>query len=485
MVHSAWFYGAVGTLITTAQATQYYVDCSASSSGSGTLQSPWNTLAQVNAPTFQPGDTIALKAGTQCNGVLSPKGVGTAAAVIRITKYTQGASASTNPVINGTGAAAAVTLTNQDHWRISNLTVTNPAGQLAARQGIHVTASDGKTHTGIIIDGNTVHHVAGQTNKATHATDFTLSCGILVDVGQAGSRYDNVLVSGNDVSDCGGGGIKVRVGAMDNLGYQARVTQNAIRACGGDGIIISYSDTPLIDYNTAADLGTGAYPWTGGNFAGMWVLGDHNPTIRHNVVTGSIMSAIDSEAFDCDWGNTGNCTVEYNFSRDNAGGAFLNCDGCGTSGGADQIVRYNIFQNDCRFYSNGDKPTLYFYQNVLYCDEANFNMTLPPNTQFINNIIVGNGKSSLPSRSGISWAWNVFQNVKPPTNNGIQGDPMFVNPGSGEDTLASAAGYRLKKSSPALVNGQVILGNGGIDFYGNPVSQTSKPNRGAYNGPGV
>ena len=67
-------------------------------------------------------------------------------------------------------------------------------------------------------------------------------------------------------------------------------------------------------------------------------------------------------------------------------------------------------------------------------------MTLPLNTQFTNNIIVGNGKSSLPARSGISWAWNVFQNVKPPTNNGIQGDPMFVNPGSGEDTLASAAG---------------------------------------------
>lgn len=363
--------------------------------------------------------------------------------------------------------------------------MTNPAGQLAARQGIHVTASDGKTHTGITIDGNTVHHVAGQTNKATHTTDFTLSCGILVDVGKAGSRYDDVLVRGNDVSDCGGGGIKVRVGAMDNLGFQAHVTQNAIRACGGDGIIISYSDTPLIDYNTAADLGTGAYPWTGGNFAGMWVLGDHNPTIRHNVVTGSIMSAVDSEAFDCDWGNTGNCTVEYNFSRDNAGGAFLNCDGCGTSGGADQIVRYNIFQNDCRFYSNGDRPTLYFYQNVLYCDEANFNMTLPPNTQFVNNIIVGNGKSALPARSGISWAWNVFQNVKPPTNNGIQGDPMFVSPGSGQDTLASAAGYKLKKGSPALANGQVIAGNGGIDFYGNPVSQTSKPNRGAYNGAGV
>jgi hypothetical protein len=449
------------------------------------LDKPWNSIAQVNKPTFQPGDIISLKAGTTCYGTLSPKGVGTSNAIIQLTKYTQGTVTTDNPVINGTGASAAVTLTNQDYWRISNLTVTNPAPELAARQGIHVTASDGKTHTGITIDSNTVHHVAGQTNKATHSRDFVLSCGILVDTSNTGSRYDNVLVSGNDVSDCGGGGIKVRVGAMDNLGYRAHVTKNNIRACGGDGIIISYSQEPLIDYNIAADLGTGAYPYSGGNFAGMWVLGDFNPVIRHNVVYGSIMSAIDSQAFDCDWGNTGNCTVEYNFSRDNAGGAFLNCDGCGTSGGADQIVRYNIFQNDCRFYSNGDKPTLYFYHNVLYCDKANFNMTLNKNTKFINNIIVGNGETQLPTRSGIDWKWNVFHNVEPPTNNGIHGDPEFVNPGSGSNTLMSADGYRLKKSSPALKNGQIILDNGGIDFYGNPVSKTMKPNRGAYNGPGV
>ncbi|TQV90607.1 Ig domain-containing protein group 2 domain-containing protein [Cordyceps javanica] len=486
MTRSIWVSGVIGALVSATQATQYYIDCSASSTGSGTLDSPWNSLAQANAPTFQPGDVIALKAGTQCNGVLSPKGVGTAEAVIQITKYPEGGSDNTNPIINGNGAPAAVTLTNQDHWKISNLTVTNPANALAARQGIHVTASDGKTHTGITIESNVVHHVAGQTNKATHSADFVLSCGILVDVGsRAGSRYDNVLVGGNDVSDCGGGGIKVRVGTMSNRGAAARVTRNSVRACGGDGIIVSFSDTPLIDHNTAAYLGTGAYPWTGGNFAGMWVLGDHNPTLRHNVVLGSVMSQFDSEAFDCDWGNSGTCTVEYNFSRDNAGGAFLNCDGCGTSGGANQVVRYNVFQNDCRIYSNGNRPTLYFYQNVLYCDKHDFDLTLPPNTQFVNNIIVGNGHSSLPNRAGISWRWNVFQNVAPPTSNGIHGDPGFVNPGTGNDTLESAAGYRLTSSSPALLNGEIISNNGGVDFFGNPVSDSTKPNRGAYNGPGV
>lgn len=465
-------------------ATTFYADCSHACPGSGTISDPWCSIAEVNKLTFKPGDTLALKSGTTCEGTLSPKGVGTSTSVISITKYNSGGSTA-NPIINGTGAAAAVTLTNQDYWRISNLTVTNPASSLAARQGIHVTATDGKTHTGITIDSNTVHHVAGQTNKATHSADFVLSCGILVDTANKGSRYDNVLVQNNKVSDCGGGGIKVRVGAMDNQGEKAHVTKNTIQQCGGDGIIISYSNEPLIDYNIASDLGKGAYPYTGGNFAGMWVLGDHNPTISHNVVYGSIMSVADSQAFDCDWGNTGNCTVEYNFSRDNAGGAFLDCDGCGTSGGADQIVRYNIFQNDCRINSNGNKPTLYFYQNVMYCPDKAFDWVLPTNAVFTNNIFVGNGNSSLPNKSGIKWNWNVFQDVDRPTSNGIAGDPEFVQPGKGAESLESASGYKLKSSSPALHNGAVIAGSGGKDYFGNAVSASQKPNRGAYEGPGI
>lgn len=464
-------------------ATTYHVDCSLSSLGKGTLSSPWTSLSQVNDVTFQPGDVISFKTGTTCIGTLSPKGSGTASSAIHITKY--GDDTLDKPIINGNGATAALTLTNQDYWYISNLAITNPADSLVRRQGIHVAATDGETHTGITIDSNTVYKVAGQTSKASHSDDFVASAGILVQIDGDGSRWDDVLVINNHVSDCGGGGIKVRVGAMDNHGQNTHVTQNTIDACGGDGIIISYSELPLMDYNVASNLGKGAYPWTGGNFAGMWVLGNHNPTISHNVVYGSIMSSYDSEAFDCDWGNTGNCTIEYNYSHDNAGGAFLNCDGCGTSGGADQIVRYNIFQNDCRMISSGNAPTLYFYQNVMYCPDKAFEIEVPKNTHFINNIFVGNSHSSLPTGSGIHWRWNVFQNVMRPTQNGIEDDPGFVDPGSGGNDMASVGGYRLKVTSPALTNGEVIPDNGGVDFYGNSVSATKKPNRGAYNGPGV
>ena len=467
-------------------ATSYYVDCSQSAAGSGTLSSPWNSLSSVNSRTFAAGDVISLRTGTTCTGTLAPKGSGTAGNVITVTKYAPDSNTA-KPIINGNGSGTAVNLTNVDYWTLFDFQVTNPATAEARRNGIVAMSSDGTTHRGITIDSVTVSKVAGQTNKATHAADFSLSSCIYVNTdGSAGSRWEDVLVQRNGLYDCGGGGLKVRTGNLGELGSNVHVTNNNVDSCGGDGILVAYTDSPLIDYNVAANLGKGAYPFTGGNFAGMWVLGDHNPVLSHNVVYGSVMSAIDSEAFDCDWGNTGTCTVEYNYSHDNAGGAFLNCDGCGTApGGATQIVRYNIFQDDCRMYSNGDNVTLQFYQNVMYCPDKNFEIGVPKNTEFTNNIFVGNNNSTLPARDGIVWAWNVFQNVPMPSDNGIPGDPGFVNPGLGANTLDSVTGYKLKKTSPALSNGAVIANNGGLDYWGDAVSATAKPNRGAYQGPGL
>ena len=484
----------VAVLALNASAKTYHADCSGPCPGAGTSDNPFCSLEEVNKPTFQPGDIIAFKSGTVCTGILSPKGSGKADDVITITKYATSSPAA-NPLINGTGAVAAVTLTNQDYWTISNLTVTNP-GSPAERQGIQVIGTDNKTHSGIFIDSNIVHHVAGWSNKDKSTTggknigEFSRSCGISIDVPRGTGRFDNVLVQNNEVTDCGGGGIKVRVGIDLNKGNNTHVTKNKVLQCGGDGIVLSYANGPMVDYNTASDLGKGAYPWTGGNFAGMWAYRDHNPTFAHNIVYGSIMSVSDSEAFDCDVSNTGDCTIEYNFSRDNAGGAFLNCDNCEGStptSKSNQVVRYNIFQNDCRII-NGNKsnrPKLYFYQNVVYCPNKDFQITPPTNAEFTNNIFVGNGKSTLPTGGGIKWNYNVFHNVSNPGVTGIMGDPEFVDPGRGANTLDSAVGYRLKKSSPTLKNGAIIPGNGELDFFGGHVSTSTKPNRGAYNGDGL
>ena len=104
-----------------------------------------------------------------------------------------------------------------------------------------------------------------------------------------------------------------------------------IRAVGGDVIVVHNSDTPLVEYNEAYDLGLGKYPFVAGNFAGMWPFTSKNPTFQHNIVGGSRPVTYDATAWDCDVSNTGTCTYQYNYSFGNAGGFYLDClSGCGT-----------------------------------------------------------------------------------------------------------------------------------------------------------
>ena len=458
-----------------------FVDCSQPTDGNGTQSSPYNSLSDVNATVFTAGQTIAFDSGTTCTGTLAPQGSGTASAPVTITDYGTGAL----PVIDGAGAASAVTLTNQDNWTLENLDITDPATTEAQRTGLLVQSTDGTAHTGYTVQDLVVNGVAGATDKATEATAFADSAGIEFGTANTGSTLNNVLVTDDLVSNAGGGGIKVRVGALTDQGSNVLVEDNTVSDDGGDGIVVEEADSPLVQDNTAQGLGTGTYPWTGGNFAAIWVLADHNPTIQDNVVTGTIMSAFDSEAFDCDWGNTGTCTVQYNLTYDNAGGFYLNCDGCGTSGAPTQVVRDNIFQDDCRSISNGNAVHLYFYNNDVYCPDTPLSVEWPSNSTIENNVFVGESTSSLPTGSGVSYLWNVFQGVPRPTDNGITGDPGFVDPGTVALTPAAATGFELCASSPALGNGAVMSGNGGQDFFGNPLSTTAKPDRGAYNGPGV
>ncbi|MFG3426933.1 right-handed parallel beta-helix repeat-containing protein [Streptomyces californicus] len=468
----------------TAAGSTTYVDCSRPTAGTGTEASPFNSVAQANSGSYGPGDTLALASGTTCTGALAPKGSGTASEPITLTRYGTGA----RPVLNGGGAADAVSLTDQDHWKISDIKITNPAGSLARRTGLRISATDGRAHTGFDIGGLVIDRVAGQTDKTGSVTeDYVQSGGIVTGATGAGSTLDDVHVHDNTVSNTGGGGLKIRTGSMAHKGDGVLVERNTVKDVGGDGIIVSYADAPMIQYNDASGVGNGVYPFSGGNFAGIWVLGDHNPTIQKNAVYDiTRMSVADSQAFDCDWGNTGTCLIQYNYSRDNIGGFFLDCDGCGTIGGARQTIRYNISENDCRMSSNSaGRSALHLYNNVFYCTDKKFDVKLPTRSVVENNIFVGTTDSRLPTGAGITWSWNVFQGVPRPTANGITDDPRFVAPGTGGSSINAVDGYRLRSTSPALGNGAVIADNGGRDYWANPVSSTAKPNRGAYQGPGL
>jgi hypothetical protein len=478
--------GAVGLLAVTvptahAAGTVYYVDCSAASDGDGSSGAPWNSLADPDGHVFVAGDTLSFNAGTTCDGTLTPQGSGASGSPITVDAYGSGAA----PVIEGGGATeATIHLVNQSNWTISGLKVQNSSSTRAQHEGILVEATTAANQAGITIAGNEVANVAGWGDKTgTNASWFSYSSGISVRVASGTGVFNGVSITNNTVHDTGGGGIKIagEASAMDTGVY---IGHNTITAAGGDGIVVHDSDSPLVEYNTATDLGLGAYPFVAGNFAGMWPYHSNNPTFQYNTVGSQRGVVNDATAWDCDINNTGTCTYQYNYSYGNAGGFYLDClSGCGGAATSTNVVlRYNIARDDCRFTnSSTGTGTHYIYNNTFFCPGKPISDTLGGTVVWRNNIFVAPTASWASDSSATFDSNTYYGGLTAPSSGDARAhtaNPQLINDAAG--TLA----IKLHSTSPEIGTGAVVADNGGKDFFGNPVSATAAPNRGAYNGPG-
>ncbi len=92
----------------------------------------------------------------------------------------------------------------------------------------------------------------------------------------------------------------------------------------------------------------------------------------------------------------------------------------------------------------------------------------------MNNIIIAQGelKYDLGKNTRFEFLKNVFfgNHVNPPADAGaITVDPMLLAAGTGGIGLDTLKGYQLKPGSPCIGAAIPIPGNGGKDFWGNPV----------------
>ena len=77
--------------------------------------------------------------------------------------------------------------------------------------------------------------------------------------------------------------------------------------------------------------------------------------------------------------------------------------------------------------------------------------------------------------ASVTYANNLFQGIAAVGSAAQTGDPTFVDSSQrpkGDQTgpaLGKLAGFQLKAGSPALEKGVAIEGNGGKDFWGNPL----------------
>ena len=253
------------SLFATVGATTYHVDSSTGADGqSGTSpEAAWQTLAKVNATTFEPGDRIRFAAGSRWEGKLKPKGSGAPGKAIAIGKYGDGAK----PVIHAAGAPGegVLYLHNQQYWEISDLEITNDARKGGDRRGVMVTAENFGTVHQIHLKNLHIHHIKGIVGQSSIEAKNTGAIGIFIeDDSRKNTRYDDVLIEGCRIETIDNTGIftSVRAGGSNTPGQanwnrrritNLRVRHNRINDIAKNAMIIRLADGGVIEHNVCWD----------------------------------------------------------------------------------------------------------------------------------------------------------------------------------------------------------------------------------------
>ena len=486
----------------------YYLD-SAAGSDSNDGRSPgtaWKTLAKANSVTYQPGNSLCLKAGGSWTGQLAPKGSGTSAAPIVIDEYGSGAK----PLLAaGSADVDTVYLLNQQYWEINALEVTNKKSSVGDYRGISVNGQNGGTLNHIYIRNCFVHDVTGEVNwiggdTADNAPGVTFQTGwdaskktggIVFDV-QAGTgtavktKFNDVLVENNTVSDCSFGGIifkqldgSVHWGTRSsatsstwtphtNIVVRGNYLSQLNTSFGCNAIYMTNVQNGLIEQNVTNGAGTSAVE----------LYYTDAVTVQHNEMFGTKVKSggADSNGVDTD-NSTTKTIIQYNYIHDNGDGILL----CQLNFG-DSVVRYNILQNNSRYqiYLHSDPAaTSAIYNNTVYNNKTNsgvaygYGTSINASYTLQNNIFYAqSGNGVLTTSATISYQNNLYfgSTIQAPSGDthAVKADPKLDSPGSGTNgsaagpAVSSLGGYKLQTGSPAINAGASITNNGGLDFWG-------------------
>ena len=481
--------------------TSYYVDCSASTNGSGTQSSPWNAVASVNAPTFGAGDNILFKAGTTCSGQLVPKGSGVSGNPVVMSSYGTGAK----PIIDAGGAVGAVIrLLNVQQWEISGLELRNAASSPAYRSGVLAENSSGGILSHIVVTNMTIRSISGWSGGW-----YSTNAGVGVQTNHTTpvSTWNDIVISDNTFDHVDRIAIAVTPdadGVGTGLSTNVKIQRNNIRYSGGDDVLVVKGQGAIIEGNDAAFGGAkslSACPPSGqycnGASASMWMSGSNDTIVQGNSVVCFVNEA-DGQAYDVDWGNH-NTTIQYNYSRNNRGGLVLimppiniPTEPTSTVPSDGTVIRYNISEDDtntgpCPLQpaSQGPKDVIHFaggipnksgsataqpdiYNNTIfipsgrstYVTGSRSGVSASGSYKFRNNLVVNFGTGGYVQTTGSTYANNLlYGNVHStqPTSGTIALDPQLVGPlPTAIQASAGAPSFRIRSSSAALGTGVAI-----------------------------
>ena len=410
--------------------TTYYLDSSAAPDGDGRSEdTAFDSLEDINGIEFAAGDKILIKAGSEFQGQLYPKGSGSEEAPIVIDMYGEGEK----PLIDGNGRysdaptfrdngpfgeeGSAVYLCNQEYWEINNLRVKNWSddGQDKERSGIRVEAYGGGTYHHIYIKNCDISDIRGYNgqdsiwdvvpenggttfygSRTTHRTgginvvsyterDLTnatssSTAGAVID--EEPTVFDDILIEGNKIENCHANGItttNIR-GKLDNKDYRHTnvvIRGNEIRNVQRAGIVPLYTSGALVERNLV-DTFQQTYAGYG---CGIWCDRADGMVFQYNEVCNG-KNTMDGMAFNLD-DMTENGIIQYNYTHNNVGGGIM-LHVRTNSYNRNNTVRYNLSVNDTAGFAA--------HQAVIVCvgEDANTKIESAKvyNNTFVNNNVV-------------------------------------------------------------------------------------------------
>ena len=521
--------------------TTYYISISdGDDNNDGKSESkPFKNLGKINSITFSAGDKIKFKNGDSWKGYLKIRGSGSSGSPIVIDSY---GNSNSKPVIDGHGYQASVFLQNVEYIEINNLELKNEASHRKSDGTLRLMDDSNRNgmdeRFGILVlrfgAGKNINHIKVSNVKISNIYPTPSNqdnkhkgYGMRFESYNDGdiNYYDGITIDNVDISLTGHYGIhivnRMNGAQADYYHRNIKITNSKFYDTGGSGIVIARSKNILVENSEFKGTGStkDSRMWERGS--GLWTYTCNDAVIQKNIFENAY-GPQDSFGAHIDWGCE-RVVVQYCLSKNNFGGFVeilgenLNCgyrynisigDGTRTGAHNGKIFWVSDFAGTNRRVGSKNN---FIYNNTVYVPSTNpvTGQAMSPDllirenteeTYVYNNLIYISSGAKMNILTNNDMDLNFFRNnlyfgnVTIDNNTAfehhsseIMVDPKLVNPGSEDPN-----DYKLKSDSPAIGKGILINGsnnssnfiqnNGGRDYFGNPVSNSEKPNIGAYNG---
>ncbi len=448
-------------------------------------ESAWRSLEKVRSIELKPGDRLLFKAGARWQGVLQPRGSGTAEAPVRIGRYGEGPA----PRIDGGGTRDAVLLENLSHVVLEDLEITNLGEKREPwRTGVRILARGAGPVRGVRLARLHVHDVNGDLRKDHEG------CGIFFEaLPGKDSHFDGLVIEQCRVERTDRNGICQR-GYGWPRSRNVIIRGNTLEDIGGDGIKLWGTNGGLIEHNIVRRARARCAEQEAA--AGIWPFACDDTVIQFNEVSGTVGTR-DGQGFDADY-QCRRSLFQYNYSHGNEGGFMLVC-GPGRSINEDTVIRYNLSVNDgvksARvFHFGGASQRTRIYQNTIVLGAhqdlpmmlfTEWNGGTARGVVFTNNLFIvrpgGRATYQLKPAEGVVFEDNHFAGRHEGLPDGIAVHGALPSFAGGLDPLpglAAAAAFRPAAGAP-FPKGRPIADAGTRDLLGTPLPRDGSPAMGA------